>query len=517
MIELDSVLERVARWQEKDTREPLVEFEAAARRRLPAIEEKVLAALPQATVDARNYLCRQLSVIGTAASVPALARMLREPATADLACYALARIPDHAAAAALRAALPGSSGTLRLSILNALGERRDGKAPGTLAAMRRMSVRQLTAALADSDNNVQGFAIRLLIGSPRVLMERYASMPPIGKVRVLAALGDGADAAARPLITKALQDGSAEIRIAALGALRTLGDASTLAVVAKIAAETTGAEQAAARECLAMMPAKGVGEAIAAAIGSSTGKLRMELIGAAGDRSEAVAGTALLATAKGSDAGAAQAALRAMRSVAGPEHAGALLDLVLTTPGVRRDAASTLASVLRRSGRPDVGAVVDAYRTASDKALRLTLLDVLGQVSAPAALPVVRAALAESDPEIARAAILALTAWQTPEPLPDLMALADKETNAARQVLALRGVVKLVSIPSDRPPAESVALLDECWQRAKQVAEKRAILALLPLFPVAESVALAKRASGDATVEKEAAVSIETLAGLGVR
>src|SRR3954469_23021357 len=165
MIELDSVLERVARWQVKDTREPLVEFEAAARGGAAGVEEKVLAVLPHATVDARNYLCRQLSVIGTAASVPALARMVGDPATADLACYALARIPDRSAAEALRSALPRASGTLRLSILNALGERRDRKAPGALAAMRRMNVGQLTAALADADNNVQGFAIRLLIDS----------------------------------------------------------------------------------------------------------------------------------------------------------------------------------------------------------------------------------------------------------------------------------------------------------------------------------------------------------------
>jgi hypothetical protein len=107
--------------------------------------------------------------------------------------------------------------------------------------------------------------------------------------------------------------------------------------------------------------------------------------------------------------------------------------------------------------------------------------------------------------------------WQTTDPLPDLLALARKETNAARQVLALRGVVKLASIPVDRPPSESVAVLNECWLLAKLVAEKRAILALLPLFPVAESVQLAKRAAGDAAVAKEAAVALETLAGLGVR
>ena len=516
MIDLDTVLERVARWQEQDTREALVEFEAAVRGGARGVEQKVIAVLPRATVHSRNYLCRQLSVIGTAASVPALTRLLAEPAASDLACYALARIPDRAAADALRSALPRASGTLRFSILNALGERRPSDS-GALADLRRASVNDLSAALSSPDNNLQAVAIRRLMSSPAVLMERYGSLPPIGKVRVLAALGDCGYAAARPLTAKALQDGVTEIRIAALGALRTLGEASTIAPVAKIAAEATGDEQAAARECLATMPAKGTGEAIAAAIGSSAGRLRLELIAAAGDRGEPVAGSALLAVAKGSDAEAAQAALRAMRSVAGPVHEAALLDLVRTVPQVRRDAASTLASVLRRSRRPDPAPVLDAYRTATDKAQRLSLLDVLGQVSAPAALPVLRAALAEPDAEIARGAILALTAWQTPEPLPDLLALAQTETNAARQVLALRGVVRLATIPAERAPAESVALLEGCWPLAKQVAEKRAILAVLPLFAVPESLALAKRAAADPAVAKEAAIAIETLVGLGIR
>ena len=53
-----------------------------------------------------------------------------------------------------------------------------------------------------------------------------------------------------------------------------------------------------------------------------------------------------------------------------------------------------------------------------------SLIEVMGQTSNEAALPVLRATMKGSDPEFARAAILALTAWENPAPLMDLLGLA---------------------------------------------------------------------------------------------
>ena len=61
----------------------------------------------------------------------------------------------------------------------------------------------------------------------------------------------------------------------------------------------------------------------------------------------------------------------------------------------------------------------------------------MGQVSAAEALPDLRAALKDPDQEIARSAILALSAWQTPEPLPDLLDVARNDSNPTRRILAL--------------------------------------------------------------------------------
>ena len=69
---------------------------------LKKAENALLAALESdSSLALKDFICRQLSVIGTEQSVPALARMLGDSQTAALAQYALARIPSEAADKAL--------------------------------------------------------------------------------------------------------------------------------------------------------------------------------------------------------------------------------------------------------------------------------------------------------------------------------------------------------------------------------------------------------------------------------
>ena len=75
--------------------------------------------------DAKDFVCRKLMVIGTAASVPALAALLADKDLSHMARYALERIPAPEAAQALRDALPKLSGALKMGVIGSLGVRRD--------------------------------------------------------------------------------------------------------------------------------------------------------------------------------------------------------------------------------------------------------------------------------------------------------------------------------------------------------------------------------------------------------
>ncbi len=81
----------------------------------------------------KDFLCRQLSVIGSARSVPVLAGLLKDPKTAALAQYALVRIPDAQADKALLEHLASSETSVRVGLLTSLGLRRTKTAAEAVA------------------------------------------------------------------------------------------------------------------------------------------------------------------------------------------------------------------------------------------------------------------------------------------------------------------------------------------------------------------------------------------------
>jgi len=92
-----------------------------------ALESQLLAVLQSsAPRDARDYVCRQLRTIGTAASVPALEALLPDPDMSHMARYALERIPDAQAGQALEHQLRKLNGQLKIGVISSLGARGQG-------------------------------------------------------------------------------------------------------------------------------------------------------------------------------------------------------------------------------------------------------------------------------------------------------------------------------------------------------------------------------------------------------
>jgi HEAT repeat protein len=93
---------------------------------------------------AREYICRQLRLIGSAAAVPALAALLPDPHVSHAARIALEALPAPAPARALREALPRLEGPVRLGVVDSLGRLRDRDAVAALQPL----VAEADAALA---------------------------------------------------------------------------------------------------------------------------------------------------------------------------------------------------------------------------------------------------------------------------------------------------------------------------------------------------------------------------------
>ena len=112
---------------------PATHGDAAARK---ALETRLTAALASGiSRSAKDVVLRKLTVVGTAASVPALAALLPDKDYSHMARSALERIPAPEAAQAMRDALPKLEGKLKIGAIGSLGVRRDEASVPALAAL----------------------------------------------------------------------------------------------------------------------------------------------------------------------------------------------------------------------------------------------------------------------------------------------------------------------------------------------------------------------------------------------
>lgn len=141
------------------------------------LEQRLAAVLAtDVPYDAKQYVCRRLQTIGTAASVPALAALLTDEKLSHMARYALERIPAPEAAQAMRDALPRTRGKLKIGMISSLGVRRD-----------EASVPAMAALLGDADAAVARAAAMALgdIGTATAV-KALASKPADAEARLIA-------------------------------------------------------------------------------------------------------------------------------------------------------------------------------------------------------------------------------------------------------------------------------------------------------------------------------------------
>jgi len=91
--------------------------------------------LSDASLASKQFVCRKLRIIGTEKSLPALAILLAEPKTADMARFALEPIESDAVDKVLEDGLATTSGKVRVGIINSLGHRRTSGAVDAISAL----------------------------------------------------------------------------------------------------------------------------------------------------------------------------------------------------------------------------------------------------------------------------------------------------------------------------------------------------------------------------------------------
>jgi HEAT repeat protein len=395
---------------------------------------------------------------------------------------------------------------------------------GLVATEQEQAVPRLVDAIRGKpDPALQLLAVRLLAELPgeiatRRLIEELPGAPAEVQIVLLDALAGRGQRLAKPAVIRALKSDDADVRIAATLAMEKLGDLADVLLLATLAAGTEGAERGAARHSLARLPGDDVDRLILADLNAAVPKLRVELIHALRARWYRPAVPALLAQAGYEDEQVRIAALQALGALSAEGDAPALVKLLVeaqpeSVQTAAEDAVVAVCTTRIKDADARAQPVLAAWEPAGP-AVRASLVRVLGRVGGSAALKTIRLARESDNADLADAAARALAKWPGVEVLDDLLDLARHSDNKTHRVLALQGYVRLLGLPSERDPQDTLEMYQTAMSLAERAEERKLVLGGLAAVRHLEALRMAEQYLEDAELRAEAEAAVVAVAQL---
>jgi len=383
------------------------------------------------------------------------------------------------------------------------------------AAADEEAVDLILSLLGEEDRDMRALAFQQIreevpgAAATKKFVAALPKLPPEVQAGLLEALGDRGDPVARPAIVAMLESKEPAVRASALKALGPLGTAEEVPLLARWAAEGSEAEKKAARQSLIRLRAEGMNKVIVAAIEKAPPAQRAALIAALAGRNATEALPAIIHHLQDDEGAVRLAAIGALRALAGPDEAVALVSAVCRAKEAAEQHAAELAllSLASRQREKIAGSVIEGLKTASPQA-KASLLRVLARIGNAQALEAIVQCLKDQEQSVRDEAVRLLAVWPDPAVVPHLMALAANSDNLRDQVLVVRALVQLGGPPKGKPA--DLQLLAEALRLAKRPQEKRLVLGALGLADDPKALSLiAPLLDQDELVEEAALAAVQ--------
>lgn len=433
------------------------EIEAAPADQYPAFEDKLIAIInaPEATKPGKQFACQMLRIVGSPKCIPALATLLTDEQLSHMARYVLLPMKAPEADSALRVALTQTTGTVRIGIVNTLGDRKDR---GALNAI---------AALVGGGDELTGRAALNAIGKiggvpAASALERLKPPAPLNDAWALAYLHTAENLIAagdhthpgkmlRRLLTP---ENSVAVRAAALDAYAVDQKERSVPLIVQNLSAPDGILRRAALSAVIAAPGHRATLELAKQLKSVPNDVKPDLLAALASRGDAAGlSDPVNKLAADPDPAIRKAAVLGLGKL-GNSSSVALLAPMLKDMDSRRDALQALGQL---NGPGVVPAMVQSASTG-DPEVRSALLTVLAQRGQAEALPAFRAALSDPDAKVRRAGVTGLSALGT---LEDMKPLADHiaTTTDDSERDELGSAMATVGLRSNDESARSAAVL----------------------------------------------------------
>jgi HEAT repeat protein len=390
---------------------------------------------------------------------------------------------------------------------------------GLIVARQAAGIPLLIEQLKSDDAGMVAVALGLAHELPgadltKALTAEVTTLPPAKQVNVIEALGGRRDRSVVPTLLAMTKTTSAEVCMAAVGALTKLGDVAALPRLVEIAGGPDSESTKAAQTALVAFP-DGADASCLAMLASPDAKARVtaaDLI----SRRAAYGAVPAVAKAAREDADPAVrvGCINALRELGGLADLTALVEILVKNqaPGEAQAAEQALATICGR--QTDKGACAEklvAGLSAAQPAQQCALLRLLHSVADSRSLLAIRAAMAGTSKEVQDAATRLLCNWSTVAAAPDLLALAKTSPTPTFKVLALRGYLRL-SGEKDVPDTQRLAMCKDAAALVQRDEEKMILLGVLGKAGDAESLTMAAAQLDNAALKAEASLACVAIA-----
>lgn len=370
-----------------------------------AQEDRLIAILrADAPPQEKSDACRELARIGTRQAVPVLAPLLADEKLSHMARFALEPIADPAVDEALRDALGKVKGLSLVGVISSLGVRKDSAAIDPLARFLSDPDPAVVQAAAHALGRIGGAAVPALEGvlTSHSGPELFAVCE--GLLRC-AETATGADAAAIHDKLRTLPNLPLHLRVAVLrGTILSRGTRGLPLLVETIRTEASVPAADAIRISMEL-PGAEVTQALVGELAAAKEQKQILLLEALGCRGDATAVPALLPLAQSGSVDRRCAAIHSLGQLAAPSSLPVLAALVTDPdPVISGEALAGLSGFPGQEADAALLALVDG----SAPAIRIALINALGQRRVATAVPALLKEAADADAAVANASLKVL-------------------------------------------------------------------------------------------------------------
>jgi HEAT repeat protein len=327
------------------------------------------------------------------------------------------------------------------------------------------------------------------------LAAELARTTPDRAALLLVAFADRNDSIVPPAVLAVAKSGPKQVRIAAIGVVGRLGDASSLSTLLEIATETDAELAQTAKTALAGLPGEKINAEVVARLAKAEGKTLPVLIELVGQR-RIDATPALVKAVDDPDAAIRRAALTALGATVGAKELSVLVSQVVSpkNPDDAQVAQKALrVACIRMPDREECAAELAAAMPRASVSTRSILLEILGEMGGAKALATIGAAVKGSDPELQDTGSRVLGEWMTVDAAPLLLDLAKTAPSDKYQVRALRGYIRLARQFS-MPDQQRAEMCQNALDASSRAAEQQLVLTVLERYPSPDTLKVAIKA-----------------------